>query len=51
VRESGDEECQVALERIRHCLRRLGGRWKTALEFVRVLEAQEFTYAIGGHVA
>jgi hypothetical protein len=30
VRESGDETHQVALESIRHCLRRLGGRWRCA---------------------
>jgi hypothetical protein len=48
VRESGDESCQIALESIRHCLRRLGGRWRCAAEYLRILEAQEFTYAIGG---
>jgi hypothetical protein len=48
VRESGAEDCQLALESIRHCLRRLGGRWRCAAEYLRILEAQEFTYAIAG---
>jgi hypothetical protein len=47
VRESGDEDCQVSLESIRHCLRRLGDRWRCATEYLRILEAQEFTYATG----
>lgn len=48
VRESGDESSQVALEAIRHCFRRLGSRWRNAAEYLRLLEAQEFTYAVGG---
>lgn len=47
VRESGDENYQMALESLRHCLRRLGGRWRNAAEYLRILEAQEFTYAVG----
>jgi hypothetical protein len=47
VRESGDESSQLALEAIRHCLRRLGSRWRNAAEYLRLLEAQEFTYAVG----
>jgi len=47
VRESGDEDSQMALESLRHCLRRLGSRWRNAAEYLRILEAQEFTYAIG----
>jgi len=47
VRESGDESCQMALESIRHCLRRLGSRWRNAAEYLRLLEAREFTYAVG----
>jgi hypothetical protein len=47
VRESGDESSQMALESIRHCLRRLGARWRNAAEYLRILEAQEFTYAVG----
>lgn len=47
VRESGDENSQMALESIRHCLRRLGARWRNAAEYLRILEAQEFTYAVG----
>jgi hypothetical protein len=49
VRESGAENCQIALESIRHCLRRLSGRWRCAAEYLRILEAQEFTYAITTH--
>ncbi|CAL3973622.1 unnamed protein product [Diplocarpon coronariae] len=48
VRESGEESCQMALESMRHSLRRLGGRWRCAAEYLRILEAQEFTYAVGG---
>jgi hypothetical protein len=47
VRESGDENSQMALESVRHCLRRLGTRWRNAAEYLRILEAQEFTYAVG----
>ena len=47
VRENGDESSQIALESIRHCLRRLGSRWRNAAEYLRILEAQEFTYAVG----
>jgi hypothetical protein len=47
VRESGDESYQMALESIRNCLRRLGTRWRNAAEYVRILEAQEFQYAVG----
>jgi hypothetical protein len=47
VRESGDEESQNALDGIRHCLRRLSGRWRSVQEYLRVLEAQEFQYAVG----
>ncbi|TAQ83545.1 hypothetical protein B7494_g8129 [Chlorociboria aeruginascens] len=47
VRESGDEDCQRSLDSIRHTLRRLGTRWRNAAEYLRILEAQEFTYAVG----
>lgn len=47
IRENGDESSQAALESIRHCLRRLGSRWRNAAEYLRLLEAQEFTYAVG----
>ncbi|RDW73170.1 fungal specific transcription factor-containing protein [Coleophoma cylindrospora] len=47
VRENGDENSQMALESLRHCLRRLGARWRNAAEYLRILEAQEFTYAVG----
>lgn len=48
VRESGDEDSQRALDDIRERLRDLGSRWRCAAEYLRILEAQEFTYAIGG---
>ncbi|RFU26774.1 hypothetical protein B7463_g9567, partial [Scytalidium lignicola] len=48
VRESGDANSQLALDNLRNCLRRLGTRWRNAAEYLRILEAQEFTYAIGG---
>ena len=51
VRESGDETSQMALESLRHCLRRLGVRWRSAAEYLRILEAQEFQYAIGSGVS
>lgn len=47
VRESGDESSQLELEAIRHCFRKLGSRWRNAAEYLRLLEAQEFTYAVG----
>lgn len=47
VRENGDEGCQMALDSMRHSLRRLGNRWRSAAEYLRILEAQEFTYAVG----
>ncbi|KAM3085410.1 hypothetical protein ACMFMG_002488 [Clarireedia jacksonii] len=47
VRESGDQQYQAALDSIRICLRRLGSRWRNAAEYLRILEAQEFTYAVG----
>ncbi|KAH8793261.1 hypothetical protein BGZ57DRAFT_869998 [Hyaloscypha finlandica] len=47
VRESGDEVYQNALDAIRLCLRKLGTRWRNAAEYVRILEAQEFSYAVG----
>ena len=47
VRESGDESYQAALDSLRHCLRRFGTRWRNAAEYLRILEAKEFTYAVG----
>lgn len=46
VRENGDESCAQSLEILRHCLRRLGGRFGLSLSVLRILEAQEFTYAV-----
>ncbi|KAH8813234.1 hypothetical protein F5884DRAFT_787818 [Xylogone sp. PMI_703] len=48
VRESGDANSQLSLDSLRNNLRRLGGRWRNAAEYLRILEAQEFTYAVGG---
>ena len=48
VRESGDVMYQTALDAIRDCLKKLGARWRNAAEYLRILEAQEFSYAIGG---
>lgn len=48
VRESGDEGSQMALDSLRRCLSRLGTRWRNAAEYLRILDGQEFTYAIGG---
>ena len=47
VRESGDEVYQNALDAIRICLRKLETRWRNAAEYARILEAQEFSYAVG----
>jgi len=41
VRESGDGECQKALDSLRDCLKRLGTKWRSASEYSRILEAQE----------
>ena len=41
VRESGDEESQKALDRLRSCLKKLGTKWRCAAEYLRILEAQE----------
>ena len=46
VRESGDEKHQMSLDAIRNCLRKLGQRWRNAAEYVRILEAKEFSFAI-----
>lgn len=40
VRESGDETCQNALDSLRNTMRRLGVRWRSAAEYLRILEAQ-----------
>lgn len=48
VRESGDQRSQMALDSLRHFLRRLGTRWRNAAEYLRILEAREFEYAVGG---
>jgi hypothetical protein len=48
IRESGDENYQLSLDSLRHCLRRFGTRWRNAAEYLRILEAKEFTYTVGG---
>lgn len=47
IRESGNEASQESLDNIRQCLQRFGGRWRSSHEYLRILEAQEFTYAVG----
>ncbi|TVY90069.1 Depudecin biosynthesis cluster-specific transcription activator [Lachnellula willkommii] len=47
VQESGDENSQMALDALRRTLSRLGTRWRNAAEYARILEAQEFQYAVG----
>ncbi|RDL42470.1 uncharacterized protein BP5553_02449 [Venustampulla echinocandica] len=48
VRKSGDMQCQTSLDEIRNWLTKLGARWRSAAEYARLLEAQEFSYAIRG---
>lgn len=45
VRETGNEASQESLDSIRQSLGRLGGKWKCSQAYLRILEAQEFTYA------
>ena len=47
VRESGNASSEDGLGVIRECLRLFTGRWRVAGEYLRILEAQEFTYAVG----
>ncbi|KAG9241397.1 hypothetical protein BJ878DRAFT_520904 [Calycina marina] len=44
LRESGDQNSQMALDSIRHSLQRLAGRWRNAAEYLRFLEAQELCH-------
>jgi hypothetical protein len=46
-RESGNEGSQASLDAIRTCMRKLSGRWGLGHEYLRILEAQEFQYAVG----
>lgn len=49
IRESGGES-HMALDTLRHCLKRLRTRWRNAAEYLMILEATELTdfpYAIG----
>jgi hypothetical protein len=46
VRESGDQDRLDKLNILRSCMKRFGGRWHNAAEYLRILEAQEFTYAV-----
>ena len=45
VRESGDEAYQNALDSLRNTMRKLGVRWRSAAEYLRILEAQVSTFA------
>lgn len=47
VRESGNASSEDGLGTIRECLRLFTPRWRVAGEYLRILEAQEFTYAVG----
>lgn len=47
VRESGNQSSEEGLGVIREALRGFTNRWRVAGEYLRVLEAQEFTYAVG----
>ena len=47
VRESGNQSSEEGLGIIREALRGFTNRWRVAGEYLRVLEAQEFTYAVG----
>lgn len=47
VRESGNASSEDGLSTIRECLRLFTARWRVAGEYLRILEAQEFTYAVG----
>lgn len=46
VRESGSEDRLDKLNILRSCLKRFGTRWRNAAEYLRILEAQEFTYSL-----
>jgi len=41
IKEKGDVESREALGTLRNCLRKLGGRWRNATEYLTILEAQE----------
>lgn len=51
VRESGNAISEEGLDAIRQCLRRFTARWRAAQEYLRILEAQEFAFAVNGGVA
>ncbi|KAL5346249.1 hypothetical protein ACLOAV_008517 [Pseudogymnoascus australis] len=46
VRETGNESSQESLDSIRQNLGRFVGKWKSSQAYLRILEAQEFTYAV-----
>ncbi|KAH8648029.1 hypothetical protein BGZ60DRAFT_391025 [Tricladium varicosporioides] len=46
VREKGAREYQNALEDLRVALRKYSARWRNAAEYVRLLDGQEFSYAV-----
>lgn len=45
VRESGNESAQESLDFMRQNLERFSDKWKSSQAYLRILEAQEFTYA------
>jgi hypothetical protein len=47
IRESGNENYQKALETLRLYLKRFSSRWRNAAEYLRILEAKEFSSAVG----
>jgi len=51
VRESGNANSEESLDAIRQCLRRFTSRWRAAQEYLRILEAQEFAFAVNGAIA
>ncbi|RKF81101.1 putative fungal specific transcription factor [Golovinomyces cichoracearum] len=46
TRENGDESYQAGLGSLRQCLIKLSTRWRNAAEYVRILEAHEFAFAL-----
>lgn len=46
TKENGDEDYQIGLSSIRECLSKLSTRWRNAADYVRILEAHEFAFAL-----
>ncbi|KAF4626937.1 hypothetical protein G7Y89_g11217 [Cudoniella acicularis] len=51
VREQGDLSYQLALDDLRAALRSYSQRWRNAAEYNRLLDGQEFSYAVSGVTA